>query len=287
MQEQAERFGAEVLYDDVVVARPRRPGQEGQAGQRRRARGIRGRSSRPVPPTASSASRARSACPAAASRGARPATASSSASATIAVVGGGDSAMEEATFLTRFASKVYVIHRRDELRASKIMQERAFANEKIEFIWNSEVVDVLGEDAVTGVVLRDHRRRHDPRAPARRRVRRDRQRPAHPPRARQARADPRGHDLGRRPLLAHLGRRRLRRRRRHRPDLPPGRHRRRQRHRRRPRRRALPRRAGRGRRSRVAMATRSRTSPEADARPDASPEPRGREQSARAPPFDH
>ncbi|MCT9819477.1 thioredoxin-disulfide reductase [Microbacterium sp. W1N] len=74
---------------------------------------------------------------------------------TIAVVGGGDSAMEEATFLTKFASKVYVIHRREELRASKIMQERAFANEKIEFVWNSEVADVLGEDAVTGILLRD------------------------------------------------------------------------------------------------------------------------------------
>jgi thioredoxin reductase (NADPH) len=74
---------------------------------------------------------------------------------TIAVVGGGDSAMEEATFLTKFASKVYVIHRRDELRASKIMQERAFANEKIEFVWNSEVVDILGDDAVTGIVLKD------------------------------------------------------------------------------------------------------------------------------------
>jgi thioredoxin reductase (NADPH) len=74
---------------------------------------------------------------------------------TIAVVGGGDSAMEEATFLTRFASKVYVIHRKDSLRASKIMQERAFANEKIEFVWNSEVVGIDGEDAVTGVTLRD------------------------------------------------------------------------------------------------------------------------------------
>lgn len=73
----------------------------------------------------------------------------------IAVVGGGDSAMEEATFLTRFASKVYVIHRKDSLRASKIMQDRAFANEKIEFVWNSEVIGITGEDAVTGVTLRD------------------------------------------------------------------------------------------------------------------------------------
>ena len=73
----------------------------------------------------------------------------------IAVVGGGDSAMEEACFLTRFARKVYVIHRRDELRASKVMQERAFANDKIEFIWNSEVIDILGEDRVSGLVLRD------------------------------------------------------------------------------------------------------------------------------------
>jgi len=74
---------------------------------------------------------------------------------TIAVVGGGDSAMEEATFLTRFADKVYVIHRRDSLRASKIMQERAFANEKIEFIWNSEVVGISGDEQVRAVTLRD------------------------------------------------------------------------------------------------------------------------------------
>lgn len=74
---------------------------------------------------------------------------------TIAVVGGGDSAMEEATFLTRFAEKVYVIHRKSELRASKIMQDRAFANEKIEFIWNSEVVGITGDEAVDGLTLRD------------------------------------------------------------------------------------------------------------------------------------
>ncbi len=72
----------------------------------------------------------------------------------IAVVGGGDSALEEALFLTRF-SHVTVVHRRDALRASKIMQDRAFANPKITFLWNSEVKEVLGEDRVTGVRLRD------------------------------------------------------------------------------------------------------------------------------------
>lgn len=69
----------------------------------------------------------------------------------IAVVGGGDSAMEEATFLTKFASKVTIIHRRDQLRASRIMQERAFANEKIEFLWNHVVTDLQGEEKLEGV----------------------------------------------------------------------------------------------------------------------------------------
>jgi len=73
----------------------------------------------------------------------------------IAVVGGGDTAAEEATFLTRFASKVYLIHRRDELRASKVMAERVLNNEKIEPVWNSQVVDVLGEDKVSGIVIED------------------------------------------------------------------------------------------------------------------------------------
>ncbi|MEM7285002.1 MAG: thioredoxin-disulfide reductase [Actinomycetota bacterium] len=73
----------------------------------------------------------------------------------IAVVGGGDSAMEEAGFLTRFASKVTVIHRRDELRASKIMQDRAMANEKIEFAWNSQVVGIHGDEKLSGITIED------------------------------------------------------------------------------------------------------------------------------------
>jgi thioredoxin reductase (NADPH) len=73
----------------------------------------------------------------------------------LAVVGGGDSAVEEATYLTKFASKVYMIHRRDQLRASKIMQQRVEENEKIEVLWNTVVTDVLGDDKISGLRLQD------------------------------------------------------------------------------------------------------------------------------------
>ncbi len=95
----------------------------------------------------------------------------------IAVVGGGDSAMEEATFLTRFARSVTVIHRRDSLRASKIMQDRAMSNPKIRFAWDSEVTEVLGDDRITGVGLRNLKTGETSTLPGRR-VRGDRPRPA-------------------------------------------------------------------------------------------------------------
>jgi thioredoxin reductase (NADPH) len=74
---------------------------------------------------------------------------------TIAVIGGGDSAVEEATFLSRFASKVYLVHRRDELRASKIMRDRAENDPKIEFVWNTKVVEALGGDQLSGLLVED------------------------------------------------------------------------------------------------------------------------------------
>lgn len=152
MQEQAERFGAEVVYDDVVsldITGPVKTVTLGSGkvvesdaliyatGSAPRKIGIEGESRL--------SGRGVSYCATCDGFFFRERV--------IAVVGGGDSAMEEATFLTKFASKVYVIHRRGELRASKIMQERAERNEKIEFVWNSAVVDILGDEAVTGVVL--------------------------------------------------------------------------------------------------------------------------------------
>ena len=83
----------------------------------------------------------------------------------IAVIGGGDSAVEEATFLTKFASKVTLVHRRDKLRASKIMQDRAMNNEKIAFQWNSSLEEVIGDDVVTGIRLRNNQTNHTEEIP--------------------------------------------------------------------------------------------------------------------------
>lgn len=154
MQEQAERFGTEVVYDDVVeldVEGPVKRIKLGNGGVEE-ARAIifaTGSAYRKIglPEEEALSGHGLSWCATCDGFFFRQKT--------IAVVGGGDSAMEEATFLTRFADKVYVIHRRDALKASKIMQQRAFDNEKIEFIWNAEVAAILGTDAVTGVTLRD------------------------------------------------------------------------------------------------------------------------------------
>ena len=89
----------------------------------------------------------------------------------VAVVGGGDSALEEALFLTKFATEVVIVHRRDELRGSRIMQNRARSHPKIRFEWNSEVVDVLGEDTITGLRLRDTQTGEEREMPDRRPLR--------------------------------------------------------------------------------------------------------------------
>ena len=168
----------------------------------------------------------------------------------IAVIGGGDTAMEEATFLSRFAKSVTIVHRRDTLRASKAMQERAFADPKISFVWDSEVAEIHGEQKLSGLTLRNTQDRRDLRAAGHRPVHRDRPRPAHRALQGPARPGRRGLPQGRRALHPHQPHRCLRRRRRRRPHLPPGDHRGRHRLLRRPRRRALPRRP-RGRASKA------------------------------------
>ncbi len=148
-RKQAERFGSEIVYEDATgVALEGRPFQVRTAKETYRADSIviaTGAAAKwlGLPSEKRLQNRGVSACATcdgALYRGKE-----------IGVVGGGDTAMEEALFLTRFGSRVTVVHRRKELRASKIMQERAFKNEKIHFLWDSEVVEVLGDKDVEGV----------------------------------------------------------------------------------------------------------------------------------------
>lgn len=154
MQDQAEKFGTEVVYDDVTSVElegdvKRVTSSDGKVHEARTVIFATGSAYRKlgVPGEEALTGHGVSSCATCDGFFFRDQT--------IAVVGGGDSAMEEATFLTRFASKVYLIHRRDELKASKIMQQRAFDNEKIEFIWNTEIKELHGSSGLTGVTLRN------------------------------------------------------------------------------------------------------------------------------------
>ncbi|HKX45709.1 MAG TPA: thioredoxin-disulfide reductase [Planctomycetota bacterium] len=153
LQKQAERFGTRIVFEDAtrvdLSARPFRVDAEGQAYTADALVVATGATARWIGLESETRLRNRgvsacATCDGALFRG-KP----------LAVVGGGDTAMEEALFLTRFATRVTVIHRRRELRASKIMQERARKHEKIEFRWNAVVEEVLGDSDVTGVRLRD------------------------------------------------------------------------------------------------------------------------------------
>jgi thioredoxin reductase (NADPH) len=153
LQKQAERFGAEVLYEDATTVdfsqRPFRVATDGAQFTADSVIVATGASARWLGLASekhlmNNGVSACATCDGALFRG-----------KAMAVVGGGDTAAEEALFLTRFATKVTLIHRRDELRASKIMAERVLANEKIEMAWDSVVCEILGEDSVTGVRLKD------------------------------------------------------------------------------------------------------------------------------------
>ena len=239
MRAQAERFGAEMVADDVIEHRPHRRDQDGhdRRGHLLRARAVilamgSGYRKLGLPDEDRLSGHGVSWCATCDGFFFREQH--------IAVVGGGDSAIEEATFLSRFGSKVTLIHRRGELRASKIMQERAFADPKIEFAWNSEVAEIHGDDKVTGVTLRDTETGETRAARRDRPVRRHRPRPALRAAARPGPARRRGLRARRRPVHPHQPDRRLRLWRPRRPPLPPGDHRRRHRLCCGPRRRALP-----------------------------------------------
>jgi hypothetical protein len=153
LRKQAERFGAELVTDDVtamdLISDPKviTVGDQSTTPRRSCWRWAR--------PTATSACPVSPSCPAAGCPGAPTCDGFFFRDQDIVVVGGGDTAVEEATFLTRFAASVTMVHRRDTLRASKVMQQRAFSNDKIRFEWDSEVLEAVGTDRLEGVRLRN------------------------------------------------------------------------------------------------------------------------------------
>ncbi len=159
LRRQAERFGAELVRDDVTAVRLTGPVKEVDTGDAQYG-GITTHRARTVILATGSAYR-RLGLPGETRLSGRGVSWCATCDGfffkgqDIAVIGGGDSAVEEATFLTRFARTVTLVHRRDALRASKIMQERAFADPKLTLRWNSRVLDVLGDDRVTGLRLED------------------------------------------------------------------------------------------------------------------------------------
>ena len=165
LRKQAERFGAELVTDDVVevdLTGPVKVVRDGSGGEHRARSVILAMGSRyrelGLPDEKRLSGHGVSWCATCDGFFFR--------NQDIAVVGGGDSAMEEATFLTRFARSVTVVHRRDTLRASKIMQERAFSNDRIRFVWDSEVVGLIGDTKLAGIRLRNVRTGEESTFPA-------------------------------------------------------------------------------------------------------------------------
>ena len=155
MRAQAERFGAELVTEDITEMDLTGPIKTVTDGVRQHLRRPHRDPGDGLGATASSASPTRTGCPATASPGVPPVTASSSATRTSPSSAAATPPMEEATFLSRFARSVTIIHRRDELRASKIMAARAENDPKISFAWNSAVAELHGDKSLTGVTLRD------------------------------------------------------------------------------------------------------------------------------------
>ena len=164
MRAQAERFGAELVPDDVICGRPLRRDQDRHRHRGHRAPGQDRHRHAPAP------QHRKLGLPSEDELSGRGVSWCATCDGfffkdqDIAVIGGGDTAMEEATFLSRFAKSVTIVHRRDTLRASKAMQDRAFADPKIKFAWDSEVAEIHGEQKLSGLTLRNTQDGRDLRA---------------------------------------------------------------------------------------------------------------------------